>query len=37
MLPRSFGFELPSVTWLKRVEKFADKLHACTNLLCKIT
>ena len=32
-----FGFELPSVTWLKRVKKFEDKFHACTNLLCKIT
>ena len=32
-----FGFELPSVTWLKRVKKFEDKFHACTNLLCKVT
>jgi len=32
-----FGFELPRVTWLKRVKKFEDKFHACTNLLCKIT
>jgi len=24
-----FGFELPSVTWLKRVKKVEDKFHAC--------
>jgi len=29
--------ELLSVAWLKRVKKFEDKFHACTNLLCKIT
>jgi len=32
-----FGFELSSVTWLKRVKKFEDEFHVCTNLLCKIT
>ena len=32
-----FGFELPSVAWLKRVKKFEDEFHVCTNLLYKIT
>jgi len=28
---------IPSVTWSKRAQKFEAKLHACTNLVCKIT
>jgi len=32
-----FGFDLPSVSWSKRVKKFEAKFHACNNLLCKIT
>jgi len=32
-----FGFDLPSVSWSKRVNKFEAKFHACNNLLCKIT
>ena len=32
-----FGYDLPSVSWSKRVKKFAAKFHVCNNLLCKIT
>ena len=28
-----FGFDLPSMSWSKRVKKF----DACNNLLCRIT
>ena len=27
-----FGFDLPSVSWSKRVKKFEAKFHACNNL-----
>jgi len=30
------GFDLPSVSWSKRVKKFEAKFHACNNLLCKV-
>jgi len=32
-----FSFDLPSVSWSKRVKKFEAKFHACNNLLCIIT
>ena len=32
-----FGFDLPNVSWSKRVKKFEAKFCACNNLLCKIT
>ena len=31
-----FGFQLPSVTLCKRVDKFVGKYYASDNLLCKI-
>ena len=30
------GFDLPSVSWSKRVKKFEAKFHACNNLLCNM-
>ena len=32
-----FDFDLPSLSWSKRVKKFEAKFHACNNLLCKLT
>jgi len=31
-----FGFQLPSVTLCKRVDKFVGKYYASDNLLCKV-
>ena len=31
-----FGFQLPSITLCKRVDKFVGKYYASDNLLCKI-
>jgi len=32
-----FGFDLSSVSWSKRVKKFEAEVHACNNLLVKLT
>ena len=31
-----FGFQLPSITLCKRIDKFVGKYYASDNLLCKI-